>query len=81
MIADYCLAGFMAPVYIGTTGYSFFLALPLIAVIAVAYKATKMEKIEFVSFVRESFVLFGSIVVFMIVAAIVIYAFMRLTIG
>ena len=81
MIADYCLAGFMAPVYIGTTAYAFFLALPLIAVIAVAYKATKMEKIEFVSFVRESVILFGSIVAFMIVAAIIIFAVMKLTIG
>jgi hypothetical protein len=81
MIADYCLAGFMAPVHIGTTPYAFFLALPLIAVIAVAYKATKMEKIEFMSFVRESFILFCSIVVFMIVAAIVIFTVMKLTIG
>jgi hypothetical protein len=81
MIADYCLAGLMAPVYIGTTPYAFFLALPLIVVIAVVYKATKLEKIEFVSFVRESFLLFCSIVVFMVVAAIIIFAVMKLTIG
>jgi hypothetical protein len=78
---DYCLAGFMAPVYIGTTANAFFFALPLIAVIAVAYKATKIDKIEFVSFVRESFLLFCSIVVFMVVAAIVIFAVMKLVIG
>ena len=75
------LAGFMSPVHIGTTPYAFLLALPLIAVIAIVYKATKIEKIELVPFVRESFLLFGSIVVFMVLTAVGAYVFMALTIG
>jgi hypothetical protein len=78
---DCCLAGFMAPVYIGTTPKAFLLALPLLAVIAVVYKAIKMEKIEFMPFVRESFLLFGSILVFMIVTAAVIFAVMKIIVG
>jgi len=75
------LAGFMTPVHIGTTPYAFLLALPLIAVISVVYKATKLEKIELVSFIRESLLLFGSIIIFMILTAIGIFVFMKLTIG
>ena len=77
----YCLAGFMLPVHIGTSPKAFLLALPLIAVIAIVYKATKMEKIELVSFVRETFLLFGSILVFMVLTAIGIFIFMKLTVG
>ena len=62
----YCLAGFMAPVYIGTTPKAFLLALPLIAVI---------------SFIRETSLLFGSILAFMVLAAIGIFIFMKLTVG
>jgi hypothetical protein len=76
-----CLAGFLAPVYIGTTPAAFLLALPLIAVIAVAYKAIKVENLEFKAFVRESSILFGSIVAFMVLAAVVIYAVMKIIVG
>lgn len=71
----------MLPVHIGTSPKAFLLALPLIAVIAIVYKATKMEKIELVSFVRETFLLFGSILVFMVLTAIGIFIFMKLTVG
>ncbi len=75
------LASFTAPIHIGTTPYSFLLALPLIAIIAIVYKATKMEKIELVPFIRESFLLFGSILIFMVLTAIGIFVFMKLTTG
>jgi len=78
---DYCLAGFMAPVDIGTTPQAFLLALPLIAVIAVAYKAIKLEKLELVPFIRETLLLFGSILAFMILTAIVIFLIMKATVG
>ncbi|MBU1260929.1 MAG: hypothetical protein KJ757_06205 [Planctomycetes bacterium] len=78
---DYCLAGFMAPVYIGTTPQAFLLALPLIAVISVVYKATKMEEIKFAPFVWQVFLLFCSIIVFMVLTAIVLFVFMKLTVG
>jgi hypothetical protein len=71
----------MAPVHIGTTARAFLLALPLIAVIAIVYKATKLNEIKFVSFVREVFLLFGSILVFMIITAIVTFVIMKLAIG
>jgi len=73
------LAGFMSPIHIGTTPWAFLLALPLIAVISVVYKATKLEKIELVHFVRETILLFGSIVIFMVLTAVGIYIFVKLT--
>jgi hypothetical protein len=78
---DCCLAGFMAPVHIGTTPLAFLLALPLIAVIAVVYKATKLEEIKFGPFVWQVFLLFCSIVVFMVLTAIALFVFIKLTIG
>lgn len=71
----------MSPIHIGTTPYAFLFAVPLIAIISIVYKATKLEKIELISFVKESFLLFGSIVIFMILTAVGVYVFMRLTIG
>jgi hypothetical protein len=78
---QYILAGFMAPVHIGTTAKALLLALPLIAVIAIVYKATKLDEIKFVSFLKEVVVLFGSILVFMILTAVVIFVIIKLTIG
>jgi len=75
------LASFVSPVEIGTTPGSLLLAIPLIAVIAVVYKATKLEKIELRSFVRESAILFGSIAVFMALTAVGFYLILKLSIG
>jgi hypothetical protein len=80
-LCQYVLAGFMAPVYIGTTAKALLLALPLIAVIAVVYKAIKVEEIKFVSFLRESIILFGSIMAFMIITAVIIFAIMKVVVG
>ncbi len=44
--------------------------LPLVAAIAIVYKATKVPKITAASFLKEVVVLFGSIVVFMAVTAV-----------
>ncbi len=74
----FVLASFTAPVEIGTTPASMLLMLPLVAAIAVAYKATKIEKITAGNFLKESAVLFGSIIVFMGVTALVLYAFAKL---
>ena len=81
LLFQHVLAGFMSPVYIGTTAKAMLLALPLIAVIAIVYKAIKVEEIKFASFLRESILLFGSILVFMIVTAVVIFAIMKAVIG
>ena len=74
----FVLASFTAPVEIGTTPASMLLMLPLVAAIAVAYKATKVEKITASNFLKESAILFGSIIVFMGVTALVLYAFTKL---
>lgn len=81
LLCQYVLAGFTSPVYIGTTAKALLLALPLIAVISTVYKAIKVEEIKFASFLRESILLFGSIVAFMIVTAIVIFAIMKAVLG
>jgi len=48
--------------------------LPLVASIAVVYKATKMPKITCANFAKEAAILFGSIIVFMAVTAIALCA-------
>ena len=81
LLFQYVLAGFMSPMDIGTTAKGLLLALPLIAVIAIVYKAIKLEEIKFVSFLKEVFLLFGSILVFMIITAIVLFVIMKAVVG
>ena len=78
---SYVLAGFTAPIQIGTTPASMLFALPLIAVIAITYKATKMNEIKLWNFISQSLVLFGSIVIFMTLVAIGLYIVMRIAVG
>ena len=78
---NYILAGFMNPVHIGTNPYSLLLALPLIAVIAVAYKATKINEIRLWNFIGQCLILFGSIVIFMALIAVGLYVVVRITVG
>jgi hypothetical protein len=67
-------ATFTVPERIGTDPLSVLWLLPLAAAIAVVYKATKVSKIKARAFAKESAVLFGSIVIFMAVTAVVLYA-------
>jgi hypothetical protein len=48
--------------------------LPLAAAIAVIYKVLKLPEIKPVNFIKEVVVLFGSIVVFLVVSALVLFA-------
>lgn len=66
------LAGFTTPIRIDTTAASMLWLLPLVATLAIVYKATKVHTIRWKSFLRETAVLFGSIIVFIIIAALVI---------
>jgi hypothetical protein len=59
---------------IGTNPQSMLWLLPLTVAIAVVYKATKLPKITARSFIKESAILFGSIVLFIIITAFVLYA-------
>ena len=72
LIADFILATFTAPEYIGTDPKQMLWLLPLSAAIAIAYKATKLRKITALNFIKEAGLLFASIVVFMVVTAIVL---------
>ena len=75
MIASFVLATFTTPENIGVTPHSMLWLLPLVAAISVVYKTTKLPKIKFFHFLKESVVLFGSIIVFMAITALVLVAF------
>lgn len=74
MQALFILASFNTPEEITTNPQSMLWLLPLAAAIAVVYKATKMPRITARSFIKEAMVLFGSIVVFITVTALALYA-------
>lgn len=74
-IAAFVLATFTMPEHIGVTPQSMLWLLPLVASISIVYKTTKLPKIRFTHLVKESVVLFGSIVIFMALTALVLVAF------
>jgi hypothetical protein len=67
------LASFTTPMRIDTDPASMLWLIPLVASIAIVYKATKVHRVRAMPFLRESAVLFGSIMVFIIVAALVLW--------
>lgn len=67
------LGSFSTPMKIGTDPVSMLWLLPLVAAIAIVYKATKVHKIRLRPFARETAVLFGSILLFIVVAAVILY--------
>ena len=69
------MATFTTPEKISVTPRSMLWLLPLVASISIVYKTTKLPKIRFVNFLKESVVLFGSIVIFMVITALVLVAF------
>ena len=73
IIAILPIATFMTPQQIGTSPTLILWMLPLAAAIAVVYKVTKLPRIKTVNFIKETFVLFGSIVIFICIAAIILY--------
>ncbi len=68
------IATFTTPEKIGTNPQAMLWLLPLAASISVAYKAMKMPTISVSSFLKETVILFGSIVAFVIIAALILYA-------
>ena len=69
------MATFTTPEKIGATPQSMLWLLPLVASIAIVYKATKLPEIKAANFLKEVVILFGSIVVFMSITALVLCAF------
>jgi hypothetical protein len=72
--ASFIMANFTIPEHISTTPQSMLWLLPLVAAISIVYKATKLPEIKAANFIKEAVVLFGSIVIFMLVTAFVLYA-------
>ena len=71
----FVMATFTTPEKIGATPQSMLWLLPLVAAIAIVYKATKLPEIKAANFLKEVVILFGSIVVFMSITALVLFAF------
>lgn len=71
-LAAFVLANIFIPEEFGTNPQSLLLLLPLVAAISIVYKATKLPVISPWNFLKESLVLFVSIVVIMIVTAIIL---------
>jgi hypothetical protein len=69
-VSTLMIASFTVPEKIDVNSQSMLWLLPLIAAIAIVYKATKMPKIKALNFCKEAAILFGSIVVFMAITAV-----------
>ncbi|HEX42150.1 MAG TPA: hypothetical protein ENN81_08830 [Phycisphaerales bacterium] len=68
------LLTFTVPQTVGNGPLSMLWLLPLTVSIAVVYKATKVQRIEPWPFVKDCALLFASVMVFMLVAALVLFA-------
>ena len=70
----FVMASFTTPEEIGTNPQLILWLLPLAAAIAIGYKATKLPTITAGNFIKETVVLFSSIIIFMVVTALALYA-------
>jgi len=73
IIADFVMATFTVPENIGANPQVLLWLLPLTAAIVIVYKATKLPTITAGTFLRETAILFGSIVVFIIFIAFLLF--------
>jgi len=71
-LAACVMADFANPETVGTTPQAMLLLLPVVAAISIIYKATKVPSVTFGNFLKETTVLFFSIIVFMVVTAVVL---------
>jgi len=74
VITTFAIATFTAPERITANPQSMLWLLPLTAAIVIVYKATKLPTITAGNFIKETAALFGSIVVFIIITALALYA-------
>ncbi len=70
--AGFLIASFSAPEELGTNPQSLLLLVPLVLTIAVVYKATKVARVTAGNFIKESVLLFFSIVIFMVITALIL---------
>ena len=73
-ITTFIIATFTVPENIGASPLAILWLLPLTAAIVIVYKATKVPKITAGSFIKEISLLFGSIIVFILMIAVALYA-------
>ena len=66
------LLTFTTPETISTTPAAMLWLIPLTASIAIVYKATKVRRMAFLPFFKETAVLFGTILIFIVIAAVVL---------
>lgn len=74
------IAGIMVPMEMTNNGWIFLWAVPLIIIIATVYKATKIDSVFNLWFVKESALLSLTIMGFMVLIAIVLYLIMHIII-
>lgn len=67
------LASFTSPVHIGTDPKMMLYMFPLLAVIALVYKATKLRVLFLSKFFKESALLFATLSIVMIALAVVLH--------
>jgi len=67
------MASFTSPERIGINPQSTLWLIPLVAAIAIVYKATKLPTITLGNFIKETMALFGSTVAFMVITTLVLY--------
>ena len=79
--AIFIIATFTEPEKFGANPQSMLWLLPLVAAIAIIYKATKLPVIKAGKFIKETAILFGSIVVFIVIAALTLHALAWLITG
>lgn len=69
-ISDLLLASFTSPIEIGTDPMSMLWMFPLLAAVALIYKAVKMRVMFMGKYFREVFILFMSISIFIVLIGI-----------
>jgi len=74
----FVLSSFSTAENIGTGPLIILWLLPLTAAIVIIYKATKLPTITAGDFIKETAVLFGSIIVFMAITALALYVLARI---
>lgn len=72
-VTFWLLSSFTRPETVGTTPLAMLWLLPLVGSVSVIYKAAKLRNITTVNFIKETATLFGSIIVFIGITALVLY--------
>ena len=71
--AAYLLASFTAPQDVTMNPQSMLWMFPLAAAIAIIYKVMKLPRITAINFLKETSILFASIIIFIIAASAVLW--------